>query len=793
MEVKIFLEKKGFEERKDWLNKIQNKSHRNTISDILEESNDEFSNQDELKNYLINGYNDFLKYRHLMKNEHIEFERYFYKRSENLFKSFENFNDDVQKAIIKNKAQKLKHRIISNKYKYLCDEKTDKLFLEMAQMEFSKQELQDFVGKKIAAFHYSEELNGALMNLIDIKAGWDSNSLLNKLNKSGCEEGKDYIIHLNQKNKLLIEAKTFKTTQSIGSKMWCISREKQMFNHYKQDTYIDYQLYYDFDKNPSDDMSMIAMLVDLNYNLDSIYTKGDKEFLEEKSLSMDYEEILEKTFKELKKPELIIKRLKEYGNNEYFGDIKGLDLTEDLIAFTIFDTVNDYSMVLSKKEMEKYPDVFDLKNINTENYSFIDDSENLKRYIAKEIMYNPNDELFSKIFKDDFFDKAMKNKKFKSLLLSVTEKYMLNLLDAKRFEKLEKYINTFKQDIADILIVNNYQNKLSGTNIFHSFSKNDKFIDYLKNKKSMVVNELYESMKENYDSQNEKIERDLPLVDFYLKESLVKTNKKEHLDNLKYLVNDSNNLFIDMDGFDYSKTLYMRTFYKKDVEIFNNINMEKEGKRITEVIFEYLFDDLIENTYKHPRDEKEMEELESGIINYIDFLDKNNLKEEKSTNSLQDMLSKTDSQKEKEHYFSKYVSNSYAENAFKKIWAFDLVKEENTASRVFYNIIKKMALKTGKKLDLDNILSGDFIRYANMNNEINSEHENGLKFMIKDLHENNLLNLERYKQKLESKKNNYDVKIMSDNYEVERIEKNKLVDIIENILKEKPTKKLKLK
>ena len=152
----------------------------------------------------------------------------------------------------------------------------------MADIDFSKQELQLFIGQKISAFTNPLEFNGALMNLIEIKKGWSPEKMINRMDDLELVEGVDYTIDHNKNNQLLINMKTFKATNAIGSKMWCISREEPMFARYKRNTLIDYKFYFDFNMCASDDMSMIAILSTMENKISEIYTKGDKEFLKDK-------------------------------------------------------------------------------------------------------------------------------------------------------------------------------------------------------------------------------------------------------------------------------------------------------------------------------------------------------------------------------------------------------------------------------------------------------------------------------------------------------------------------------
>lgn len=264
---------------------ITNKNDRDILLRIIEiESKKEISNEKAeqkekriqgLFEYINKGYNDYKDYKNLAKKENIVFENYF-KDKDSLINNFESFNDNLQKVIIKSKANKLKRRIISNKYNYLCNEETESLFLEMAQMDFTKQELQDFIGKKLSAFHYSEELNGALMNLMEIKEGWSVENWFKRMKKSNLIEGRDYEIKEQKEDSLILNIKTFKASQALGSKMWCITRESYMYDHYREDM-VDYQFHYDFSKPASDDSSMTAVLYDYIGEPTSVYSKADKE------------------------------------------------------------------------------------------------------------------------------------------------------------------------------------------------------------------------------------------------------------------------------------------------------------------------------------------------------------------------------------------------------------------------------------------------------------------------------------------------------------------------------------
>lgn len=372
---------------------ITNKNDRNILLQIIEkELKKEIPNEKEdqkekrvqgLFEYINKGYNDYKDYKHLAKKQNIVFENYF-KNKDSLINNFESFNDNLQKVIIKSKANKLKKRIISNKYNYLCDKETESLFLEMAQMNFTKQELQDFIGKKLSAFHYSEELNGALMNLMEIKEGWSVENWFKRIEKSNLIEGRDYEIKEQKEDSLILNIKTFKASQALGSKMWCITRESYMYDHYREDM-VDYQFHYDFSKPASDDSSMTAVLYDYIGEPTNVYSKADKEISKATVENPYVLDIIEKT-----------KKL-ECSDNPWDS------ILQKLIENSEFLSLSDISDELKSDNDSDYQ--FDLFNNNTlmkiakNNAKFFSlplKTELLDKYnVKRPVGYNSNNEIIN--------------------------------------------------------------------------------------------------------------------------------------------------------------------------------------------------------------------------------------------------------------------------------------------------------------------------------------------------------------------------------------------------------------
>ncbi len=370
---------------------ITNKEHRKLLKSVLIKEQEKNENKDEkeledIYNYIMTGYKSAIEYRNLLKIKKIHLED-FMKGKENPLKSFELFNDTVQKLIIESKAKKLKHRIISKKHESLCDKETDKIFIEMAQMDFTKKELQDFVGKKISAFTYSEELNGALMNLMEIKFGWSNEAWLKRIKDSGLTEGSDYEMVKNENNEMLLNIHSFEASKALGSKMWCITRENYMFEHYQEDL-IFYQFYYDFNKDASNDESMTAVLSRFDGEPDQIYTKADKEILKDYPEEKHTKKIIKNIRESNKGCDDWESILNKYEKNTLFQDDFGEQMSLDFSDIKTIDFFFSFDPYILTKSI----DLETLNKYSTKKYENIKE-ESIKIIsldIAKDYFKNSN-------------------------------------------------------------------------------------------------------------------------------------------------------------------------------------------------------------------------------------------------------------------------------------------------------------------------------------------------------------------------------------------------------------------
>lgn len=234
------------------------------------------------KEKMIKVYEKYQDYKLLLRQNNIIFNEYFYDKFKDIEnfsdkksillieKTFENFNDDIEKTIINNNAKKLLRSVISNKYKHLINETTLNLFREFYVNGIKRDEIQKLITSKLAQYEHVDDFNGALQSHLFNKIGWGHDSFSKRVR----EVIPDDLICYSDNNQIIFEAYNFKVSQKLGSPMWCVSRESENFDDY---TYDLGRLFfkYDFSKNFEDIESLCAYVVEPTGYISSAYYKDD--------------------------------------------------------------------------------------------------------------------------------------------------------------------------------------------------------------------------------------------------------------------------------------------------------------------------------------------------------------------------------------------------------------------------------------------------------------------------------------------------------------------------------------
>jgi len=547
------VEKKKYDEITSLLKEsISSKKTRNNIFEIIKESN----YKESVINMVLKSYQDFEKYKILMKTNNILFDDAFKDNGDSAFKNFEAFNDLMQKTIRKSKANQLKKRIMSNKYTHLFNSETDEILLEMSNSEFSKKEIQDYVGKKLAAFRHPIELNSTLLNLLEVKKGWSLQETLDRVKNSDLIDGQDYIIDSIENNKLIIELRSFESANLIGSKMWCISRDESMFGYYKENEYTEYKMILDFNKEAHEELSMVAALLDINNEIKTIFTKGDEEFSETSDV-IEFNELLKEVYKNKGNTigDIILRlsSARYLENNSIGEDFFRTDNPEQLSDILKYS--KDWLQKLTREDLVKCKDVlFDKDIINMfpkEGILIMNNKEVQKVFCS----YNNDEDVFSSILNyqikenKDFLKAFLSQDIFKShaikMLHCITEVLIDNgnekeLIDLIKDEEALKSLKDRKKTIINLV-------------------KNKKFITYI-DENNIDFKLLIKNIGENY------------IMDSILEQ----TETKDDIRLASVFIPKIKNYVTDFSNFDYMKIFVIKMILTKSPEIIHHFDFSKE-------------------------------------------------------------------------------------------------------------------------------------------------------------------------------------------------------------------------
>lgn len=200
--------------------------------------------------------------------------------NEHSFMIYEKFDDAMSKIIRDHKIKQYIHSIASKKYDHLYNEETYKLAGELYDMKLPDNSLQDYVGKKLAAFKTPEQFNGALNKFLGSLNSFTLDATKAKANTYGVE-----VISEND-NKLILRIKNFNQSHAMGSASWCISRDESYFKSYAD--HREQYFIFDFSKDNTDNNSMIGVTLETNGDYSTAHYKDDSECEEDEEEMIQY-------------------------------------------------------------------------------------------------------------------------------------------------------------------------------------------------------------------------------------------------------------------------------------------------------------------------------------------------------------------------------------------------------------------------------------------------------------------------------------------------------------------------
>lgn len=214
----------------------------NTINRFLE-------NEILVKNYLKNDYDLFL--RNLL-NE----------------KSIEVFDDQFTKIAEEQKFKLFAYSIASNKYIHLYNDESLNLLREIYDNNKDKEQLQIYVGKKIAAFKTPDEFNNHLERHLSKINGFSPEIILEAVQECAA------VLVSNVDDIIIVETEVYQQMNHLGSNNWCIVRDEGYYDDYAGNGNRQY-IVFDFNKAASDVNSMIGITLSETGKYRNAHVKDD--------------------------------------------------------------------------------------------------------------------------------------------------------------------------------------------------------------------------------------------------------------------------------------------------------------------------------------------------------------------------------------------------------------------------------------------------------------------------------------------------------------------------------------
>jgi hypothetical protein len=505
-----------------------------------------------------------------------------------------------------------------------------------------------------------------------------------------------------------------------------------MFDMYKKNEINYYKVLFDLNKRPADDFSMVAMLTNIQGEINDVYTKSD--------IALNTSDMLEykKYIKENLKPISIVDSLRRAQNEsdnyiQYKLFSQKIDLNDFDILDKIIDSFPDLDFTITQSEVDDNSDVFAEQTLD-KPFNFLENKEGFD--LLKDRFSTGRNLYFylNTIKNSDFKDKILKNEDILDLL-ATEDTYPIVIKDSIK----HNYFSHISKIIS--------REGFSGFNDFHSKRmtfNNKESVDALKEADSfdLALNKLRESN-----------------IDVFLQEMLVSTQKEEEIRTIEENIPESKDLKRNTRTFFFSPTNEITEFFMKD-DFFNKYYDEYSYNDLTSrninTLTVGLFDEILDVTTQH-----------SKGVSHPNFKDKSTL-------------------------FFKWVENSDCDFNYKydfdyeeleeKITDYDILKFKNPDLVIdCFDILSEVYEKGTKELDLSLFLNHALVYYENHY----SDDEEGYPELGEDL-ENKIELLHN----IASKKDNFFVD--SEQLSNEFGEDNPIVEKLLRIEREKHKNKLSI-
>lgn len=183
-------------------------------------------------------------------------------------KSFEAIDDYMNSLVNEHKTHQYANSILSNKNKHLLTPASISSFKVLKEMNITEKELQEHIGKKMAAIKTPDELEAYLQKVVGQFTGFGHDMVSAKLERVNIKSVYD------EGNILVFPVTQYKDSKDLGSPSWCIVRHESYFESYTSNDQKQYFMY-DFNKNEKDNESLIGFTLNKNGDFNTQHLRND--------------------------------------------------------------------------------------------------------------------------------------------------------------------------------------------------------------------------------------------------------------------------------------------------------------------------------------------------------------------------------------------------------------------------------------------------------------------------------------------------------------------------------------
>ena len=220
------------------------------------------------ENYNVNGLyiaiNSFIKNEQILKNYHFDV-------LEELSKAnrLEYFDDAIDKVRRTHEQNMLAASIFTGRYKELYDKKSADYIKSLYELKVTKEDLQDNIGKKMAGFKTSAEVNEALKKYVNSLQEFEADATVKK-----AANFETNVAH-HTEDMVILKINNYEASKALGSGSWCISRHESHFDSYAGSKDKLQFFVFDYTKESNDKLSMIGITLNTDGTHSAAHIKND--------------------------------------------------------------------------------------------------------------------------------------------------------------------------------------------------------------------------------------------------------------------------------------------------------------------------------------------------------------------------------------------------------------------------------------------------------------------------------------------------------------------------------------